>query len=94
MKDYHFGVTKFLFCFANAHQIAKIRCHCNINNNFNNVLMKFVLDVGSFFKKLLYSSTVNISYLSRAVTKITCSWLLVGGELNKSKILSFLSFFN
>ena len=49
MKDYHFGVTKFYFCFASAYQIAKIRCHCDISNNFNNVLMKFVLHVGSFF---------------------------------------------
>ena len=53
MKDYHFGVTKFYFCFANAHQIAKIRCHCDRNNNFIHVLMKFVLDVGSFFKNCL-----------------------------------------
>lgn len=45
--------------------------------------------------KLLYSSAGNISYLSRAVTKIACSWLLVGGELNKSKFFgsTLLSFF-
>ena len=44
--------------------------------------MKFVLHLGSFFLIALLNS-VNISYLSRAVTKIACSWLLVGGELNK-----------
>lgn len=81
-----------MFCFANAHQIAKIRSHCDINNNFLMYWWNlYYMWVVSF--KLLYSSAANISYLSRAVTKIAFSWLLAGGELNKSKILSFLVFF-
>lgn len=86
----------FVFCVANAHQIAKIRSHCDINNNFLMYWWNlYYIWVVSF--KLLYS---NISYLSRAVTKIACSWLLVGGELNKSKmnenpvLISYLVYLN